>query len=154
MIAMRAPWERAAPMTGAPSDEHRLRSCLNGRTHAETGRWDSRPSTHSAIPGQWRCLSLWGGTEKRQSMVRRKGEGEAEEERVEKRAPSHTSGLPTGLNTSQSQDLALGTWMGVWPQWGSRSGHGLDLPTERSALRRTVRVGGIEEAQGLEGWAL
>ena len=87
-------------------------------------------------------------------MVRRKGEGEAEEERVEKRAPSHPSGLPTGLNTSQSQDLALGTWMGVWPQWGSWSGHGLDLPTERSALRRTVRVGGIEEAQGLEGWAL
>lgn len=95
-----------------------------------------------------------GGTEQRQSMVRRKGEGEAEEERVEKRAPSHTSGLPTGLNTPQSQDLALGTWMGVWHQWGSRSGHGLALPTERPALRRTVRVGGIEEAQGLEGWAL
>lgn len=62
MMAMRAPWERAAPMTGAPSDEHRLRSCLNGRTHAEAGRWDSRPSTQSVIPGQWRCLSLWGYT--------------------------------------------------------------------------------------------
>ena len=87
-------------------------------------------------------------------MVRRKGEGEAEGERVEKTAPSQTSGLPTGLNTPQSQDLALGTWMGVWPQWGSWSGHGPDLSTERPALRKTVGVGGLEEAQGLEGWAL
>lgn len=61
-------------------------------------------------------------------MVRRKGEGEAEGERVEKTAPSQTPGLPTGLNTPQSQDLALGTWMGVWPQWGSWSGMAWTCP--------------------------
>lgn len=61
-MAMRAPWEIAAPMTGAPSDQHRQRGrqwgCLNVKAHAEAGLWYGRPSeeavlsAHSMVPGQ------------------------------------------------------------------------------------------------------